>query len=408
MEAATLLKRGAHEAGLDLPKQENIKRPKIHASGSSKDPITSSVERADPTDILNLLNLSIGDPVTPGSADTRFMNIAQSLLHEHRIVWRGAASGAREEYEILELEFYLNSEEHPDPYTHGSEEQTTLGQWYFHRAPRKTPIPKAAAGLKPAGYRGGTRKGLDITLGCPSSLSGTNMRGGILMRTIRRISDQRIISGPSLLVDEILRVSGATGLKDLVETHWLGDISIGSHSSGAKSWLNLERVEKPKSLGTIYNSPRIGLDLSHPSVQIDKTNPRLRFVCAHYRYYMHPELLIANGRGQTFLGVILLTPKMLDCSLDAFVLNVSDRVGMQQATAVKYLNIYRAARETGSLSGFIGSVGKGAGSSAVPFLGMAGAVRRYLDLEEPVSGHGEEVKPRLNIGTYAYAKTVHA
>lgn len=223
------------------------------------------------------------------------------------------------------------------------------------------------------------------------------MRGGILLRTIRRLSDRRVISGPSLLVDELLRVSSATSLSDLVENHWLGDISIRSHSPRAKSWLGLERIETPGSPGAMYASPRIGLDLSHPSVQVDKADLRLRFICAHYRFFVNPELLIANGRGQTFLGVALWAASELGCSADTLASNMAKQIGMQQATAVKYFLTYRVARETGDLHDFVGSVGKGAGSSAVPFLQMAGAVRRYLDLEEPASGQ-DEAKRTLKIG----------
>lgn len=209
------------------------------------------------------------------------------------------------------------------------------------------------------------------------------MRGGILLRTVRRVSDQHIISGPSLLVDEILRVSSAASLIDRVENHWLRDISICSHSPKAKSWLSLMRKEGSNTSGIIYNSPRIGLDLSHPSAKVEKENPRLRFVCALYRFFMHPELLIANGRGQTFLGVVLGAPKAFACSAEELVLKMPKRVGLQPATAAKYLATYRAARETGDVHHFIGSPGKGAGSSAIPFLQMVGAIRRYLDLEEP-------------------------
>ncbi|VDC06151.1 unnamed protein product [Peniophora sp. CBMAI 1063] len=369
-------KRDANAAGIDTHEQDGAKRhkPDVH---------TDLLNSPTTPGITELLNLSSGEPVTPESAHARFALIAQSLLHEHRIVWCNAAASAREEYEIVELEFYLNSEEHPDPYTHGSEEQTALGQWYFHRAPRKTPAPQPTAGSKPAGYRGGTRKGLDITLGCPLGHTGKKMRGGILLRTVRRISDGRIISGPSLLVDELLRVSSATSLTTLVDEHWIGNISIDHHSPDAKSWLSLERIDKSGACGTIYHSPRIGLDLSHSSVQVNKENPRIRFVCAHYRFFMHPDLLIANGRGQTFLGVVVCAQKWFGYSPDMLVLNAPGRVGLQQKTAMKYLETYRKAREKKNLRDFIGPVGKAAGSSAVPFLEMAGALRRYLDLEEP-------------------------
>src|ERR1700733_6766155 len=88
---------------------------------------------------------------------------------------------------------------------------------YFHRAPRRSADSHRST-TSLTGYRGGTRKGLDLTIGKPlnvasespyfaSSTSRNNtiatetplLRGGALLRTLRRISDSKIISGPSVL-----------------------------------------------------------------------------------------------------------------------------------------------------------------------------------------------------------------
>ncbi|KAG6903603.1 hypothetical protein DXG01_016447, partial [Tephrocybe rancida] len=50
-------------------------------------------------------------------------------------------------------------------------------------------------------------------------------RGGALLRSLRRLSDNKVISGPSLLVDEILRLSSAADIPELVEQKWAKDTS---------------------------------------------------------------------------------------------------------------------------------------------------------------------------------------
>ena len=74
---------------------------------------------------------------------------------------------------------------------------------------------------------------MDLTFGSPivslpGSVSETDSdptRGGILLRTIRRINDQQVVSGPSRLVDEILAQSGAQSILDLVQSKWKEDTS---------------------------------------------------------------------------------------------------------------------------------------------------------------------------------------
>jgi hypothetical protein len=170
----------------------------------------------------------------------------------------------------------------------------------------------------PPAYRSGSRKGLDLTIGTPILPDSSNtqpvpVRGGILLRTIRRISDSTVISGPSLLVDELLRASGATGLPELVNEKWSGDISafrapsaggdLDSNPPAATIFMGVKEAAASRAPPQIYKSPRIGLDLSHPSTRLDPSDRRVRYVSKPYRYFILPNLLTANGRGQTFLGV---------------------------------------------------------------------------------------------------------
>jgi hypothetical protein len=67
------------------------------------------------------------------------------------------------------------------------------------------------------------------------------------------------------------------------------------------------RKRAPSSHATspVFRSPRIGLDLSNPETKANPTHPRIVFVGKLYQYFTHPELLIANARIQTFVGLYL-------------------------------------------------------------------------------------------------------
>jgi hypothetical protein len=112
----------------------------------------------------------------------------------------------------------------------------TQNQWYFHRA-GKHPNSK---------YKGGTYKGLDLTFGNP------NQYGGILIRAIQSITDQRVIDGPSKVVDEILRLTGVNRIEELVKNISL-DVTV-------EDSLYLKTASSLSHL-SICKGPRVGLSL---------------------------------------------------------------------------------------------------------------------------------------------------
>ncbi|KAI9060006.1 hypothetical protein FKP32DRAFT_1668346 [Trametes sanguinea] len=345
----------------------------------------------------------------------RFGQLAAELLHNYDIeITRG---GKTELLELLELECYLfKTGSHEDPFTHASAEQSQSGRWYFHRPPRRSNDPSVAA-ASPSGYRGGTRKGLDLTIGKPppertskffpqasgSASSGEAssppvLRGGILLRSIRRVSDGKVVSGPSLLVDEVLRVSGASEILELVAVNWDGDIAafpptpVVPASRLSTMWLRRRaaaahpdgsaqraRADRPR----IFRSPRIGLDISHPSVAPASahTHPRVTFVALPYRFFVSPHLLTANGRGQTFLGVYDALQKAGYCESDEELVEELARLtGVKGPTAAKYLGALREGLGAGGssegLGEWIGPRGKAVLSSVTAWLTMMGTLRR--------------------------------
>jgi hypothetical protein len=159
----------------------------------------------------------------------------------------------RQPHQIIEIEFYLTSDFHPDPFTHKHPLQATRCQWYFHRS-------------GPNGnYRGGTYKGLDITLGQTSDTSSTY--AGLLIRSLA--SNGNVINGPCCCVDYILRISGVESISSLIEIN--PDLSIWNNS--------MLFLRFNSTYSSFYSTPRVGLSLKSKSViERDYISRRYRFI----------------------------------------------------------------------------------------------------------------------------------
>lgn len=343
--------------------------------------------QAPETPLISLLDLSA--LTTRDEISSRFDAIAREVLCNR--VLTIVHNGVYTDYEILELEFYLQKSGcHEDPFTHGSFEQEQSGQWYFHRTPCRADgtssgLPVRAAG----GYRGGTRKGLDLTLGPPPFTTAerpriVTVRGGALFRTLRRYPERKIICGPSLLVDEVLRTSGASSISDLVTGVWNNDIralAVPEQPRSTYMYLRPRReslVPPSKTLQIVYNSPRIGLDLSSPETKVSLEHPRVVFVGAPYRYFIHPELLTAKGRLQTFCGLYTALRESNQYPHDSVKLKqeLCRLMGLKESSVAKLLGDFRVGYETGTLNSFVGPVGKGVCQSSSAYLRMMGTLQR--------------------------------
>ncbi|KAF8887244.1 hypothetical protein CPB84DRAFT_1684681 [Gymnopilus junonius] len=327
----------------------------------------------------------------------RLQTISKTLLHGFKLVVKPDGSSQEIEFQVMEAEFYLQIDGlHEDPFTHGSEEQKFSGQWYFHRAPRFSKDSHRSL-TSATEYRDGSRKGLDITLGAlalntptseesrsDDSRGPQSRRGGILLRSLREVNNKAIISGPSLLVDRLLSASGVATIKELVETKWNGDISAFRTPSATSQGPFLYLKPALLKSSTIYFSPRIGLELSHPgttSVYKLPLHPRIRFLPKRYRFFGNPELLVSKGRPQTFLGILqsrLSSHPNEDAGLrkPSLAKEISRLMALKEPTAVKYLADYMEGRNGGEklVDSFIGAKGKGASGSPATYLKMMGAI----------------------------------
>ena len=197
----------------------------------------------------------------PGAADIWFRDIAMRLLGSCRL--RAAGSVNR----LVEIEFYFDSKEHPDPFAHRHPEQATLDRWYFHRT-----------GVS---YRGGSFKGFDLTFG-----NGV-AHGGILIRSLET-PDGRLVVGPSLCVDYLLVTTGSASVAALAGA--IGDRRATDPESP------LQLIDGDGSVDvTLFSSARVGLTLKrhNDAIAADRLSRRYRFLTEPRRVTKGRSELIA-------------------------------------------------------------------------------------------------------------------
>ena len=141
-----------------------------------------------------------------------------------------------------------------------------------------------------------------------------------------------MISGPSLLVDQILLLSGAASISELVETRWEGERSPSLRSDNPSA-------DTPSFEVYLKHSP---LNKHSPALKIywSSLHSRIRFLPKRYRYFIDPSELVANGRTQTFLGVLY---SCLSCDVDPslkdqkVLVEVVRLSRMKEGTIIRYI-----------------------------------------------------------------------
>lgn len=268
---------------------------------------------------------------------------------------------------------------------------------------------------------------MDLTFGNPVGFDDATLprnavtRGGILLRSIRRVSDNKVTSGPSLLVDEILRATGVADIPDLVNKKWKRDTSAlppdpsvaptrdttlylkwkepasSTSQRGLHAFFGGKAPATSSAKPVVYRSPRIGLDLSHPTIPQDipraLAHSRLNYIVRRYRFITRPNLLTAKGQGHTFLGVYqsLLDSGIKESDEKGIYREMVKVTEMKHPTVVKYFGEYKEGLEKGSLSPFLGPSGKGVTSSPASFLKLMGTLRKHqaAPIIEPASQEGD-------------------
>lgn len=142
-------------------------------------------------------------------------------------------------YRICEIEYYIYCDEHKDAYTHQNNDQLEFGKFYFHK-------------YKTGGYKSGTYKGMDITLGDKER----NVYFGILIRSIYNLESKEFIEGPCRTVNKMLELFG----KPDVKAFMVGKQQLSMDDPQNEVWL--EEFNLPEE--DVYQGPRIGLSDKYP------------------------------------------------------------------------------------------------------------------------------------------------
>ncbi|KAH8556714.1 hypothetical protein BGW37DRAFT_473815 [Umbelopsis sp. PMI_123] len=248
-----------------------------------------------------------------------FEEICSKLLLEFTL-----CVGKNDEYRVLEVEAYLYDEEtHTDPYPHNHPKQRIPGRWYFHRI-----------GMS-SGFRGGSRKGMDVTLGDGRMAC----KGGILIRAIQNKKTGVVIDGPCLLVDTILKHLKVNSITALVDTFFtVSNGNAGDQRSGF--WLRHDPPDvdpiiarkRPKTddrstyATVVYRSVRIGLGIKGKQDYLH----RLGYIGRLYRFVIYPHLL---NKGKLWLALELIENSSLSVAEIATTLNTKQSIieGYQDA-----------------------------------------------------------------------------
>ncbi|HUR55955.1 MAG TPA: hypothetical protein VMZ71_17600 [Gemmataceae bacterium] len=219
---------------------------------------------------------------------------------------------AGERYHFAELEAYYSGDAHPDLFAHRDPLQLENARWYFHRTRGE--------------YRGGSFKGLDLTMGDGKAFFG------ILIRTIV-LDDESLIDGPSLTVDYLL---SATKAKNVAA---LDGMIAGRSIWDTTSPLHIAEATEPRS-ATVHRTARVGLSLKKAAGKADAP----KFVMRPYRYLTQPRgiskgkvhLVIAlHQRGETTHAIHLLT-------------------GCPKKTIERYVADFAAGKAIAAFDGYIG------------------------------------------------------
>lgn len=236
-----------------------------------------------------------------------FARVADRLLNRCDFVVAG------ESFRLAELEMYYHGPGHPDPFPHRDVVQRLNGRWYFHRTR--------------GAYRGGSFKGLDLTLG-----DGT-ARFGVLFRTVVAPGGE-VIDGPSLTVDRLLAATGYATVAEL-------DDAIGTRTAwDATSPLSIRASGSPRA-DVVYRTARVGLSLKRGA----RSPEAARYVMRPYRSLTEPR---AIGKGRPQLVLALHEQGRPPDAIQAVT-------GVPRRTVAKYLAEYEAGKRSPGFDAYYGN-----------------------------------------------------
>jgi hypothetical protein len=191
-------------------------------------------------------------------------------------------------HKFLELELYYTSNNHPDPYTHLNPEQAKSGYFHFHKAGNK---PESK-------YKGGSYKGLDISVGL-SNKDNVVAYGGILVRSIQNMKDGTIIVGPCKCVDYILNLCNVSSIEQLMQYTTL-PLMIGNNDRNTDT-TNLKSNTDLLNILPLRCS-RIGLYLTKQNVDL---NLQGYYMKKQYRFVSWNYLEVVSKETKSKISIVV-------------------------------------------------------------------------------------------------------
>ncbi|HEX4610596.1 MAG TPA: hypothetical protein VH092_20570 [Urbifossiella sp.] len=235
-----------------------------------------------------------------------FAAVAAALLNRAELVVAGRP------LRTAEVEFYLNHPEHPDPFAHAHTVQREWGRWYFHRAG--------------AAFRGGSFKGLDLALGDGAAAVG------VLLRTVVA-PDGGVIDGPSRLVDDLLKRTGAGSVAEL-DTRLPGAAAFGPA-------MPVHVRATPDRGAEVFVTARVGLSLKRAGAFPEMP----RYIGRAYRFLTEPRRI---GPGRPQLVAALHRDGLT-------VPEVRDRTGIAARLIGRYAAAFDEGRRTRDFGRYVGA-----------------------------------------------------
>lgn len=204
---------------------------------------TGSAETNDPN---HFHPMEVYRNVNIDSSD--FDSIAEILMR-HAVI-----HSADRLYRLREIEFYLHSDNHPDPYVHCHPLQKEFGKIYVHRRGKS--------------FREGTYRGSDLTFG------GSDRWFGILIRGIIPMSESKEAKeadGPCLSVNQFLASHGHDNLTAYSQL---------KNDPDAGKLISVKYDPTPLHNNALIKGSRIGLSDAHPEYK----NRPYRYGLSGYKY----------------------------------------------------------------------------------------------------------------------------
>ena len=225
-----------------------------------------------------------------------FRELAELMTHGYQLL------AGQDRYRFCELEFYFYSTRHTDPFVHQTPAQKGTASWCFHQ--------------RGGSYRGGTFKGLDISFG------DKTLFGGILIRSLIHPSGT-VVNGSSLVVDELMRVTGFSSLRRMDEAL--------PRRVTAEGPLQIIPAPQQQPQPKLLTSARVGLSLKKWGLHSDM----FYFFDLPYRFLTHPRDIL-KGRSQ-----VIVSAHERGYDNDS----ISDLTGSTKETVRKYISAYQAGKQ---------------------------------------------------------------